>query len=303
MVGGSSRRIWVPTVTGLLGAALLAGCALPSGGSSGGEPTAGTVSTEPSTSAPVSPSPAASTDDPVGVPSVSVDAFPTPTPTPTPTPSPTPAPSPTETSASADGGLKVTRARIRGRADRATWDVDIPVFSGPPAAAEANRRVRAAVGDLVAQVRKEARQDDGVERTMSGEGTVSTNDGRTVQVVIDYVDYLAGTARPASYVSTTVVDVRRSRPVLLTQAVQNPPEALRLFRTEVVKAARTRGEPTEAAGLTPRLTNWANWQSSSDGLTFWFDEYQLGGAGIRSYTVPWSRAELVLSAYGEALLR
>ena len=114
---------------------------------------------------------------------------------------------------------------------------------------------------------------------------------------------LAGTARPSLYVTTTAVDIRRARPVLLTQVIQNPPEGLRFLRTEVVKAAKQKGEPVDAAGLAPRVANWANWQSSPTGLTFHFGEYQLGGAGIRSYTVPWPRARLVLSAYGEKLLR
>jgi hypothetical protein len=103
-------------------------------------------------------------------------------------------------------------------------------------------------------------------------------------------------------VTTTVVDVRRSRPVLLTQVVDNPPEGLRFLRTEVVKVAKTKSEAVDTAGLAPKIANRANWQSSPKGLTFHFPEYQLGGAGIRSYTVPWSRARLVLSAYGEQVL-
>ncbi len=178
----------------------------------------------------------------------------------------------------------------------------MPVFSGPPVAAEANRRVRAAANDLIARVRREARQDRGVKRTLNGIGTVGTNDGRTVQVVIRYGDYLQGTAHPASFVTTTVVDIRRVRPVLLSQVIQNPPEGLRFLRTEVVKAARRKGEQLDTSGLAPRIANFANWQTSPAGLTFYFAEYQLGGAGIRSYTVPWSRARLVLSAYGEKLL-
>jgi len=215
---------------------------------------------------------------------------------------PTPAPPPTATSTSAGRGLPVSQTRIRGRASSASWDVAVPVFSGPPVAAEANRRVRAAVNDLIARVRREARDDGGVKRTLTGSSTVPTNDGRSVQVVILYTDYLEGTARPASFVTTTVVDIRRARPVLLTQVIQNPPDGLRFLRTEVVKAARQKGEEVDTGGLAPRIANFANWQSSPAGLTFYFPEYQLGGAGIRSYTVPWSRARLVLSAYGEKLL-
>ena len=196
----------------------------------------------------------------------------------------------------------MARTRIRGRASSASWDIAIPVFSGPAGAREANRRVRAAADDLIAQVRREARRDGGVKRTLTGTGTVSTNDGRTVQVTITYLDFLAGTARPASYVTTTVVDVRRARPVLLTQVIQNPADGLRFLGTEVTRVARKKGDQVDAEGLAPRVANFANWQSSPAGLTFHFPEYQLGGAGLRSYTVPWSRARLVLSAYGERLL-
>ena len=177
-----------------------------------------------------------------------------------------------------------------------------PSILRTPVADEANRRVRAAADDLISQVRREAKQDRGVKRTLTGTGTVATNDGRTVQVTILFTDYLAGTARPALFVTTTVVDIGKARPVLLTQVIQNPTESLRFLRTEVVKAAKKKGEPVDAAGLAPRIANWANWQSSPAGLTFYFPEYQLGGAGIRSYTVPWSRARLVLSDYGNRLL-
>ena len=62
------------------------------------------------------------------------------------------------------------------------------------------------------------------------------------------------------------------------------------------------GDTVDPAGLAPRLELWANWQTTEEGITFSFDDGQLGGRGIRSYTVPWSSARLVLSEYGEALL-
>ena len=70
----------------------------------------------------------------------------------------------------------------------------------------------------------------------------------------------------------------------------------------MVKAARKKGEDVDTSGLAPRITNYANWHTSPAGLTFSFAEYQLGGAGIRSYTVPWARARLVLSDFGDRLL-
>lgn len=39
-----------------------------------------------------------------------------------------------------------------------------------------------------------------------------------------------------------------------------------------------------------------------EGMTFQFGDYQLGGHGLRAYTVPWSQARLVLSEHGENLL-
>jgi hypothetical protein len=229
------------------------------------------------------------TDGP-NVPSISISGFPSQDPTPTPT------------AKSPDKGLPFAMTRIRGRASSASWDITVPVFSGAAVADEVNRRVRAAAKDLIAQVRREARGDRGVKRTLTGAGEVGTNDGRTVQVTIQFVDFLAGTARPASYITTTVVDVHRGRPVLLTQVIQNPADGLRFLGTEVTRVAKKKSEPVDAEGLAPRVANYANWQSSPAGLTFYFAEYQLGGAGIRSYTVPWSRARLVLSTYGEKLL-
>jgi hypothetical protein len=178
----------------------------------------------------------------------------------------------------------------------------VPTFSGAPVAAEVNRRVRAAADGVIAGVRRAARSDGGTERTLTGRGTVITNDGRTAQVTIIFTDYLAGTAHPTPSLTTTVIDVRRSRPVLLSEVVQNPPEGLRFLRTQVLKQAKKRGDPVDAAGLSPKLTNWAAWQTSPRGMTFHFADYQLGGHGLRSYTIPWSAAQLVVSDYGEKLL-
>jgi hypothetical protein len=294
MPGSSSRSGWSLGLVGIVGSALLAGCALLPGGGSDASP-AGPTPSAPTVTASTPPPPSASAAPPTGgpgLPSVSISGF----------PSRAPTPSPTATATRPGKGLPFTTSRIRGRAASASWDIAIPVFSGPAVAGEVNRRVRAAANDLVAQVRREARQDDGVKRTLTGTGTVGTNDGRTVQVRIEFTDFLAGTARPALFVTTTVVDVRRSRPVLLNQVIQNPADGLRFLGTEVTRVARKKGDDVDAEGLAPRTANFANWQSSPAGLTFYFPEYQLGGAGIRSYTVPWSRARLVLSAYGEKLL-
>jgi hypothetical protein len=270
----------------------LAGCSFLPGGSSNASPAGGSSAPTGAVTTAATPIPTGAPTDKPGVPSISISDLPT----------GSPSPSPSATATGTGKGLAASQTRIRGRSSSASWDITIPVFSGSTAANEANRRVRAAANDLIAKVRREAAEDRGAKRTLTGRGTVGTNDGRTVQVTIVFSDYLAGTAHPASYVTTTVVDVRRVRPVLLTQVIQNPPEGLRFLRTEVVKVAKAKGESVDSAGLAPKVPNWANWQSSPAGLTFLFGEYQLSGTGIRSYTVPWPRARLVLSAYGARLL-
>jgi hypothetical protein len=292
MSSGSSQGRWGLAPAALVGSAVLAGCSLLPGAGSGATPVSPSSAPTVAATAAASPSSTAAPPDGPVAPSISISDFPRATPSPTTTATPK----------GNERGLAVGQTRIRGRASSASWDIAIPEFSGPAVADEANRRVRAAANDLIAQIRREAKDDGGVKRTLTGTGTVGTNDGRTVQVTITFTDYLAGTARPASFVTTTVVDIRRARPVLLTQVLQNPPEGLRFLRAEVTKVAKTKREAVDPAGLAPKVANWANWQSSPAGLTFSFPEYQLGGAGIRSYTVPWDRARLVLSAYGERLL-
>jgi hypothetical protein len=203
---------------------------------------------------------------------------------------------------SPDVGLHFKQHRIRGRSGSASWKITVPQFSGGSAAREANRRVGAAARDLIARVRREATHDAGAKRTLSGHATVVTNDGRTIQITIIFVDFLAGTAHPANSVTTTVVDVNAVRPVLLKQVIQNPPEGLRALRAQVVTTATKEGEVVDRVGLAPKLSNWANWQSTPRGLVFAFNDYQLGMYGLRFYTVPWRSAKPLLSAYGEHLL-
>ncbi len=280
---------------------LLSGCSLLPGQGSTGEPgsqpspaapASAPTSTVPTSAVPTStgpspiPSATAGTALPT-VPDVTISTFPT---VAVPTADPT------------EKGLRVRKTTIRGRSAGASWTISIPVFSGAPVAKEVNRRVRAAANDLIAQVRREAKDDGGAKRTLTGEGTVVTNDRRTIQVTIILSDYLAGTAHPANAVTTTVIDVDKSRPVLLTQVIQNPPEGLRFLKAQVVKAAKKKREAVDKAGLAPKVANWANWQTTPAGLMFYFGDYQLGTYGSRRYTVPWRSARLVLSAYGEKLL-
>lgn len=284
---GSSRRhrigrsaplagLLAGSLAGLLAGALL-GCApLPT--------------SDPSATATTVASPTGPASTPAEEPSTGIPSFPTVS-VPTATPS-------GETA----GALQTTTVTLDGRSGSASWKISVPEFSGAPVAEEVNRRVRAAAGDLIAQVRREAAGDEGVKRTLTGEGTVVTNDGRTAQVTIAFVDYLAGTARPAQYVTTTVVDVLRARPVRLREVFSDLPAALESLRPQIVAAAEQEGQQVDESGLAPEEANWAAWQTTPDGMVFSFAEYQLGGAGIRTYTVPWEVVQPMLSARGEELL-
>lgn len=199
--------------------------------------------------------------------------------------------------------LRTSRATIAGRSGSVSWRIGVPVFSGASAAAEVNRRIEAATHDLIALARSEGSHDAGVHRTLDGDGRVVTNDGRTAQVSVVYTDYLTGTAHPSDYVTTTVVDVRAKAPVVLSAVFSQPTAAFRALKPEIMKAARSKGEEiTEPAGLAPRAKNWAAWQTTPAGMTFWFGDYQLGGHGLRSYTVPWPVVGPLMSARARALL-
>jgi hypothetical protein len=189
--------------------------------------------------------------------------------------------------------LRTTESVIAGHSGTVSWRVRVPKFSGAPVAAEVNKRVRAAVADLIAHAKREGRRDNGDRRRLEGEGTVVTNDGRTAQVTITYADYLEGAAHPANYVTTTVVDVNRGRPIALERVFRNPTTAYRKLKPEILKAA---GEQASSQA------NWANWQTNQTGMIFIFGDYQLGGHGLRQYAVPWSAVEPLLTGYAKRVL-
>ena len=281
-----------PRLMALLCLVVLSSCALLPG-EADVTPTVG--ATPPTAATPVVHDPPSLPAPTPALPSIKDPTFPTPVP-------PDPQPSTSATTKPPAQGLQTRLRTLRGRSGSAFWTITIPVFSGKPVAAEINTRVRAAVNDLIRQVRREAKQDGGTKRTLTGDGTVVTNDGRTAQVTIIFTDYLAGTAHPANYVTTTVVAVKTGRPVLLGEVIQNPPEALRVLRTAITKAARKQGDSVDKTGLAPKLANWATWQTTTTGIRFHFGDYQLGGRGLRTYDVPWRVAQPMLSEYGETLL-
>jgi hypothetical protein len=198
--------------------------------------------------------------------------------------------------------LRTTETVISGRSGTVSWRVRVPKFSGAPAATEVNSRVRAAVNGMIAQTKREGRGDDGHKRRLDGEGTVVTNDGRTAQVTITYGDYLEGTAHPTDYVTTTVVDVARRKPVVLGQVFTHPTAAYKKLEPAIVRAAGEQASGIDRSGLAPKEANWANWQTNKTGMVFVFGDYQLGTHGLREYAVPWSTVEPLLTGYAKRVL-
>ncbi|MBB2903508.1 hypothetical protein FHR75_004350 [Kineococcus radiotolerans] len=209
---------------------------------------------------------------------------------------------PGSTASPASAALPWTETRLTGTAGSLTWDVVLPRFTGAPVADEVNRRVVASAEDAVAAARASV-QDGDPPRTITGRGVVTTNDGRTAQVLLEVVDSTEGTAHPTTTLASTVVDVRRGRPVTLDALFTDPPAALADLAPVVADLAVARGEPVTAPeGLAPEVGNWATWQSGPDGLVFSFQDYQLGGHGTRSYVVPWVEAEALLTDEARELL-
>ncbi|WP_432520622.1 hypothetical protein [Kineococcus sp. SYSU DK006] len=200
------------------------------------------------------------------------------------------------------GVLPWTEARLTGTAGSLSWDVVVPRFSGSPVAAEVNRRVLASAEDVLERARASV-QDGDPPRTITGQGTVTTDDGRTVQVLLEVVDSTEGTAHPTTTLASTVVDVRSGRPVTLDLLFADPPAAFAHLAPVVEDLAAAQGDPvTVPEGLAPEQGNWATWQSTPDGLAFSFQDFQLGGHGTRTYVVPWSEAEDLLTNEARELL-
>jgi hypothetical protein len=198
--------------------------------------------------------------------------------------------------------LRTTEMVISGRSGTVSWRVRVPKFAGAPAAGEINRRVRAAVDGMIAHTKREGLADGGEKRRLDGEGTVVTNDGRTAQVTITYGDYLEGTAHPTDYVTTTVVDVARRKPIVLEQVFTHPTAAYKKLKPAILRAAGEQSSGIDQSGLAPKKANWANWQTKANGMVFVFGDYQLGTHGLREYTVPWSTVEPLLTSYAERVL-
>ncbi len=84
--------------------------------------------------------------------------------------------------------------------------------------------------------------------------------------------------------------------------IENPPETLRHLRSRVIEVAEKQGDHVDRRGLAPDPVHWACWQTTPQGLRFCFQDYQPGGHGLRTYTVPWPAARRVLTPYAERVL-
>ncbi|WP_432492744.1 hypothetical protein [Kineococcus auxinigenes] len=198
--------------------------------------------------------------------------------------------------------LRWDEEHLTGSDGTFTWDVTVPRATGPAVAGEVNRRVTASA-DHVVEAAAATVLDGDPPRLLTGEGTVTTDDGRTVQVLLEFVDSTEGTAHPTTSVTTVVLDVEREEPVVLSDVFADPRAAFEELAPVVEEVADAAGEPvTDAEGLAPQEVNWAAWQSGEDGITFWFQDQQLGGHGTRQYLVPWERVEHLLTPGARELL-
>ena len=207
-------------------------------------------------------------------------------------------PSSTASRSCGDRVLGARTVHLKGSRESVYWDLKIPEFSGAAAATAVNRHVRASAQDAIDLGLKEGEDDAGYRRDVEGKASVTTSDRRTVQVELRWGDYLAGTAHPTDHVATTVVTTDAGKPVLLREVLADVPSGLRA----IARAIKPMAEPSEPAGLAPKEKNFAAWQTTRDGMRFSFQDYQLGGHGLRSYTVPWRTMRPLLSDYGTGLL-
>ena len=119
-----------------------------------------------------------------------------------------------------------------------------------------------------------------------------------MQVVLDFVDNLSETAHPNYFVNTVVLDARDASPVTLNRVFQSEKLAYIALAKQVSKVA---GEVDEQ-GLRPVRANWTAWQTMPAGMVIHFQDYQLGGHGLRTYVVPWSAVRPLLTPYALELI-
>lgn len=199
-------------------------------------------------------------------------------------------------------GLHVTHPHrhLEGRMGDLSYDVTYPVFGGSSAAATIDRRVRASAQ---ATITSTAKEPGGGHHTLTGVSTVTPLDGRTVQVITEYADAYDGAAHPLDTVETVALVARTGKPITLATLFPKQHHAFTVLAKAVRGLATSAKQPiTDPSGLAPRASNWAAWQSITAGFQISFQDYQLGGHGLRQYTVPWSVVTPLLSTRAKALI-
>ncbi|MBA8796070.1 putative small lipoprotein YifL [Friedmanniella endophytica] len=201
------------------------------------------------------------------------------------------------------GVLAVKAAVLTGRERNLRWTIRVPQFSGTPRAQTVNQRIRASAGDAITAARRTARESPNDRVTLDGRYTLSTNDGRTAQAALTFDTYTAGAAHGNGFVGTTAIDVTTGKPILLTDVFRSESAALRVIAPKIKAIAESEGEPvSDPSGLRPVHANFANWQSTGAGITFYFQDYQLGGHGLRMYTVGWNDLSGLITDYARRTL-
>ncbi|MEH3078823.1 MAG: hypothetical protein PGN11_19535 [Quadrisphaera sp.] len=198
---------------------------------------------------------------------------------------------PPRPAASAAGLSLGDEERYSGGDGGLTWQVWLPVFTSGPAEV-VNRKVRASADYAV-----RAATDAGA-LTITGEGEVVTNDGRTVQVRIGVAE--SADAAPVEVVTTVALTADDATPVFLEQQLADPADAWGVLADEATAAAASQGL-TAARPLAAEAAEFADWQTSADGLELSFQHGQFG-AGAPVVVVPWSSVLPLLTPEGKALL-
>ncbi|MEH3075634.1 MAG: hypothetical protein PGN11_02995 [Quadrisphaera sp.] len=198
---------------------------------------------------------------------------------------------PPRPAASAAGLSLGDEERYSGGDGGLTWQVWLPVFTSGPAEV-VNRKVRASADYAV-----RAATDAGA-LTITGEGEVVTNDGRTVQVRIGVAE--SADAAPVEVVTTVALTADDATPVFLEQQLADPAAAWGVLADEAEAAAASQGL-TATRPLAAEAAEFADWQTAADGLELSFQHGQFG-EGAPVVVVPWSSVVPLLTPEGKALL-
>ncbi|MFF2551201.1 DUF3298 domain-containing protein [Nocardia sp. NPDC058058] len=97
--------------------------------------------------------------------------------------------------------------------------------------------------------------------------------------------YCAPAAHYNNTVSTIVIDSRTAEPITLADLFTDVQAGLRRLSDQVVERV---GVPATLPGVRPVEANFGNWIPAESGMVLFFPDYQLGGFGMRSVTIPWS---------------